>query len=180
MGRGDDMCKYIGHEMKTKNELQLSVDWLSWTFPDGIVPSDAILLMGYKVNEFRECSTGKNGYKSQLVSDSGISIQYDGSKGMGVHVDVSGSAVSDLIEHFIQSRSERSPFGLVYPSEDSIYNPIPVLKDLFSEIASWGKFTRLDLAIDDIGARYYTITDIAEILREERFVSKFRTWKEIT
>ena len=70
-------------------------------------------------------------------------------------MDVSGSAIQDLIEHYLKSRSVITPFGdMAY--ETSSFDGT-VLSDILRDISTVGHITRLDLAIDDIGAQYYTL-----------------------
>lgn len=87
-----------GHCADLTNGLHLSIDWLSWTLTTTQSVDDAILMMGFDINDFKAQPQGLNGYSSQLrhVSYS-ISIQYNGNENMGVHVDVSGSAVHALL-----------------------------------------------------------------------------------
>ena len=72
-----------GHCADLTNGLHLSIDWLSWTLTTTQSVDDAILMMGFDVNDFKAQPQGLNGYSSQLrhVSHS-ISIQYNGNENM--------------------------------------------------------------------------------------------------
>lgn len=62
--------------------------------------------------DFQLLPQDRNGYRSQFHhSVYPISVQYDGQEGMKIHVDVSGSAIQDLIEHYLKSHSVTTPFG---------------------------------------------------------------------
>ena len=94
------------------NGLNICIDWLSWTLSEPCTVEFALQLMGYSIADFQLLPQGRNGYRSQLHhSVYPISVQYDGREGMGIHVDVSGSAIQDLIEHYLKSRSVITPFG---------------------------------------------------------------------
>ncbi len=167
----------LGYSAEMKNGLKLSVDWLSWTFPDSVSLVKALNFIGYYTDEFKECPCGANGYRCQLRSDSGVSVLHFGSKGMGIHFEVSGSGILDVIEHFAKTRTKETIFGSAYQATDF---DTPIFCDLLNLIQQKeGHITRLDLAIDDIGATYYSVHDVVEILENEQFTSKFRTWKHM-
>lgn len=167
----------LGYSAEMENGLKLSIDWISWTFPDSVSLIESLSFIGYHRDEFRECACGANGYKCQLRTDSGVSVLYSGNEGMGIHIEVSGSGISDIIEHFAKSRIRKTVFGLAYETTDF---DTTILRDLLSLIQQKsGHITRLDLAIDDIGATYYSVHDVVEILENEQYVSKFRTWKHM-
>lgn len=90
-----------GNDFQQSNGLFVRVDWLSFTILDTTLPNYIISMLGYSFNDFRECPRGLHGYRKQLRHIIyPISIQYDGLEGMFVHVDISGSAIHDVIEHF--------------------------------------------------------------------------------
>lgn len=160
------------------NGLNICIDWLSWTLSEPCTVEFALQLMGYSIADFQLLPQGRNGYRSQLHhSVYPISVQYDGREGMGIHVDVSGSAIQDLIEHYLKSRSVITPFGdMAY--ETSSFDGT-VLSDILRDISTVGHITRLDLAIDDIGAQYYTLDSLDDKLSNKAYVSKFRKWKKL-
>lgn len=160
------------------NGLNICIDWLSWTFSESCTLETVFHFMGYPMADFQKLPQGRNGYRSQLwYSAYPISVQYDGQEGMGIHVDVSGSAVPDLIEHYIKAHSSPSPFcGMAYESSDFDSS---VFSDMLKGISSCGHLTRIDLAIDDMGARYYTLPSLDAKLSNKFYVSKFRKWRHL-
>lgn len=167
-----------GNNVTLQNGLQISVDWLSWTLSEPFDVASALSLMGYAMEDFQVLPVGMNGYRSQIRHCvHPISVQYEGNEGMGIHVDVSGSAVPDLIAHYRESRMVNVPFG--GKAYDASGFDSTVFSDLLADISSNGHVTRLDLAIDDLGARYYTLTELHNTLSDGLYVSKFRNWKEL-
>lgn len=169
-----------GSDTSLANGLHLSVDWLSFTLPDPNTYDDALALMGFSLSDFKICSAGLNGYSSQMRLDSAscyVSIQYDGHDGMGVHVDISGSSVRAVLESYAnEHKVSPTPFS------DSAYEYSDlqggVLVDFLKDICSTGHITRIDVAIDDIGENFYSVSQLREIFATASYVSKFRTWEE--
>lgn len=167
-----------GNNFTLQNGLHICIDWLSWTVLESESVNDVIAMLGYSMADFQQLPVGLNGYRSQLRHNVyPVSVQFDGNPGMGIHVDVSGSAISDVLAHFHNSRLVATPFGGTAYSADSFDST--VLCDLLSRITAIGHVTRVDLAIDDVGARFYTLQDLHDILYSGCYVSKFRTWKEL-
>ena len=96
---------------------------------------------------------------------------------MGIHVDVSGSAINDLLSHFYNSRIKPTAFGTRGYETDTFDTTI--FRDLLLEINKTGHVTRLDLAVDDIGSEYYTLPELHNIFSSGTFSSRFRSWKEL-
>lgn len=169
----------IGNTLNLANGLRLCVDWLSWTFKEPCTPLDAISFMGYSPEDFRQQPKGRNGYRSQLLHCAyDISVQYDGNEGMGVHVDVSGSAIGNMLEHFYRSRIKETAFhSQGYETTDFQGS---VVCDLLAGIIKRGQVTRLDLAIDDIGCNFYTMSELHDIFWSHLFSTRSRSWFEHT
>lgn len=168
----------IGHSTDLTNGLHLSVDWLSWTLTENLTVDDAILMMGFDMNDFKIQPQGLNGYRSQLrhVSHS-ISIQYNGNENMGIHVDVSGSAIYALLNQFYQSHLVNTVFGAPAFETDSFDST--VLREFMKCIKQYGHITRLDLAVDDIGTNFFSLPELHDAFSSGLYVSRFRSWKEL-
>lgn len=165
-----------GNDNTLGNGLKASVDWLSFTLLNATKPEDAMSLLGYSPSDFRTASSGFNGYRSRLDCYScPLKILYDGNENMGVHVDISGSAVFDVLSHFRDSRLAKTPFGTQAYETDSL--DLSVFCDLLRSIKEVGQITRIDLAVDDIGTRFFSVTELYNILYSGSYVSKFRKWK---
>lgn len=167
-----------GNIFTLQNGLHICIDWLSWTVMESASVGDVIEMLGYSMADFQQLPVGLNGYRSQLRHNVyPVSVQFDGNPGMGIHVDVSGSAMSDVLAHFHSSRMGVTPFGGSAYSTDSFDST--VLCDLLSKVTAIGHVTRMDLAIDDVGARFYTLEGLHDVLQAGCYVSKFRNWKEL-
>ncbi len=167
----------IGNISMCGNGLQVSIDWLSWTFTSSCLPEKAVDIMGYSMNDFYKMPRGMNGYKSQIKhSVYNISVQYEGNADMGVHIDISGSAVSDVLLHYQKKRTVCTPFGVSGYEMESFDSTVVI--DLLSEIQDNGHVTRLDLAIDDLGANYFTLPILSDLFTSGSYCSKFRKWTE--
>ena len=166
-----------GDRFDLANGLRISCDWLSWTLEEPCTPSDALSMLGYKESEFVALPTGRYGYSSQLKhARYAISILYDGREGMGVHVDVSGSALPDVLSHFQKNRVSSTPFGTTAYHSETFFS---VLCDLLACIQKAGKVTRFDSAIDDIGANFYTVSGLYNEIKSGNCVCKFRKYKNL-
>lgn len=167
-----------GNKSQHSNGLKISIDWLSFTLTEPCSSETAISMLGYSLVDFQLLPRGLNGYRSQLRHSAyPVSIQFDGQVGMGVHVDISGSAVQDVLDHYKRKRSGFTPFGCNAYEVGSFDST--VMSDLISDICFNGHITRLDLAIDDLGAEFFTLSELSNILASDGFVSKFRKWKEL-
>lgn len=167
----------MGNCADLSNGLHLSVDWISWTLTETETVDDAILMMGFEFEDFKIQPRGLNGYRSQMrhVSHS-ISVQFDGNKNMGIHVDVSGSAVHALLTQFYESHLTKTVFGTDGFETDSFEST--VLRELMKEIKRYGHITRLDLAVDDIGTNYYSLPELHDLFISGSYVSRFRGFDE--
>ena len=160
-----------------ENGLRVSVDWLSFTVTEGHYSvADIAELLGYQLSDFSSLEHGGMGYKSALkLKGFPITIFYDGNENMGIHVTISGSAVSEAMRAFSGSLLTPGPFGDYYekPFDASF------LSCWLSKIQSVGKITRLDLAIDDLGENYFSMDELVQIFESGSYVSKFRKWQNL-
>lgn len=155
------------------NNLRVSIDWLGFTFFAYPSPYDVINYLGFSDADFSICP-GANGYKSSLRHNTyAVSVLYDGSDNMGIHVNISGSAVSYALECFIDSLKMLTPFG-DYAIE---YSDESMMVRYLRHISESGKFTRVDLAIDDMGCNYYSVNDMRDICDSDRCMSRFRSYR---
>ena len=151
------------------NGLKGCIDWLSWTFGIncGMSPSEVVLFLGFDVSDFLELPRGANGYKNMmLLNGYNIRILYEGNSNMGIHVDVSGSAIFELVNSWKQKKKKDNSDG--FKNE-----PLLSLLNTLSKIAT---FTRIDLAVDDIGCQYYSCDDVVRLIENQQIVSKFREY----
>ena len=93
------------------NKLAVSIDWLGFTFFAYSSPYDVLSYMGLCSGDF-SVANGSNGYKCSLRHNLySITVLYDGREDMGIHVNISGSAISYALETYIESIKIPTPFG---------------------------------------------------------------------
>lgn len=166
-----------GNYEKLSNKLTVSIDWLSFTLTSVTDIDDVLEMLGYTRMDFDNMAHGGKGYKSMVkLSGYPIYIMYDGNPDMGIHVDVSGSAISELLRSFSTTLKISTPFGgYAYDKDiDSTF-----MMELLHRIRSIGQITRIDLAVDDIGCNYFDTDDIVYLYFEQQIVSKFRNMKNV-
>lgn len=168
----------------TNSGLLVSVDWISFTAykNDTLNVSesmeklnDIISFLGYRQEQFTLLPKGGMGYKSILkLNGYSLQILYDGKPEMGIHVTISGSAIPEALKTYKSTLAIDTPFGVGYEFYDT-----PLLYHFLSDIRSFASITRLDLAIDDKGAEFYTMDSLLDVLNDRLMVSKFRNWKNL-
>ena len=159
-------------EVTRKNGLVCVVDWLSFTDVCNLDPQTSLAEFGFSLAEFVEAEKGASGYKKMLLhKGSTLRVLYDGNENMGIHYDFSGSSIKELFCHFTDFIVQDTPFG------PELNMDINILRELLSRIKQVGHVTRLDLAIDDKEYPYFTLLELQDVLEQQRFISKFRSWQ---
>lgn len=162
----------IDVEVERKNGLVCVIDWLSFTDVANSDLQASLAEFGFVPEDFVVAEKGASGYKKMLLHrGSTLRVLYDGNENMGYHYDFSGSSIKELFSHFTDSMMEMTPFGYGLDMD------INILRELLSKIKYIGHVTRLDLAIDDKVSPYFTLLELQEILEQQRFISKFRSWQ---
>ena len=158
-------------EVTRENGLVCVIDWFSFTDVTNQDPLSSLSEFGFSMDEFTEANKGASGYKKMLLhKGSTLRVLYDGNENMGIHYDFSGSSIKELFCHFTDFIVKETPFG------PDLNMDINILRELLSRVKQVGHMTRLDLAIDDRNP-YFTLPELQNILEEQRFVSKFRSWQ---
>ena len=157
-----------------RNGLCCSIDWLSFTIERYVDLWSCLSEFGFSQSDFYDAPRGANGYRKMLLYYGfPIRVLYDGNDNMGIHIDVSGSAVSEFYRVYYESTfNVETPWGTL--ARDMELN---VVKTLFQQILRIGHMTRLDLSIDNRDLIYYDLDELHRLLSLGRFCSKFRTWK---
>lgn len=167
-----------GNSENLDNSLTASVDWIAFT--STLVPSVAemISFLGYSASDFLLLSRGANGYKQMhRLESSPITILSDGNEDMGIHVVIGGSAIPDLLSHFKNTITLDTHFGDDAVCLSDFDNSIMI--EFLQQIKRIGWLTRFDLAVDDLGAHFFTVDDIRGFLDRQDVVSKFRTYRDV-
>ena len=162
--------------------LAVCIDWISFTFEPGKKWSayKVVTLLGFQPEDFMPLEKGAQGYRSVLVlNNKNLRILYDGQESMGIHVDISGSAIESLLDAWRTKNTVPTPFGAAGVQVRDLRNSL--LLDLLESLSKEGvRFTRIDLAVDDIGCSYYSCEDVLERLENQRVISKFRTYNNVS
>lgn len=166
---------------EVKNGLVCSVDWLEFTIDSMEHAGEVINAMGLNPVSFVEQDRGGIGYKRLWRHHTQhINIYFDGNDNMGIHVRVSGSSIEFFLSQFVETLSDITPFGgKAYTVPDFKYSPDNVLPLFCKWVLEHGHFTRIDLAVDDIGCNHFSVSDVCHYLDNQQVISKFRKWQEI-
>lgn len=152
--------------------LYVSIDWIEWTtfafdsvYPvkEGFTENyfsalDCLLdVLHYNKEEFFLCDRAKYGYGCMLKHyEVPFLILYSGRKDMGMHISLSGKAVDHLVKRLGKTENETIEY-----------------------LRQYGKFTRIDIAIDDIDAEYFTVPKIRQHLKKGEYRTRFRNYSFI-
>jgi phage replication initiation protein len=148
-------CKHKG-----KLPLIACVDWFSATFFDVETWEETTKILNLDFNDFDEQEKGFNGYK-RTVKKENILIAFDGSEGMGIHVNMSGQACRQYESTFTNGWD---------------------WQQLFFEMRFYKfKVSRLDLALDDYEKRLnlntlYRKAKNGEVVTRFNMVSNYESW----
>ena len=155
-----------------ENKLTVLVDYMAFTITaQNMDVNDVIEFMGFAPHLFEDMPKGANGYKRmKKCSLNGISVLYDGTDDMGIHVNVTGQGISSLLDAFMETFSSETPFGKGY----SLWQET-VLSRFCADVLEVGQFTRIDIAIDDYGMNYYSPDELDECWHNDKIVTKFRS-----
>lgn len=167
-----------GNSENLDNSLTASIDWIAFT--SMVIPTmkEMAEFLGYQESDFLLLPRGANGYKKMYRLESfPITILTDGNEDMGIHVVISSSAIADLLEHFKDSITVDIPFAKDVVSLSDFNNSIMI--EFLQQVRNIGWFTRFDLAVDDLGACFFTVEDVRDFLDRQDVVSKFRTYRDV-
>lgn len=170
----------LGNKKSLPNNLVTSIDWIAFTSTVISNAGEMMEFLGYLPNDFQALPKGANGYKKMYrLAGFPITILSDGNEDMGVHVIISGSAIADMLEHFKRTMSTYTPFSgaekvLQYTDFDN-----SIMVEFLQQVKRIGWLTRLDLAIDDFGAEFFSVEDVRGFLDRKEVVSKFRTYRDV-
>lgn len=166
----------LGIENTLKNGLYISLDWLSFTVKREMTCEQVIEFFGMEPSNFTRDLAGARGYRSKMRHMSyAITLLYDGREDMGIHVDVSGSAVGFFLRSYMESRMVVTPFNSLAYTSGSF--DCSVFAGLLEDVLDMGNITRLDIAIDDKGANYYTMEELQNIFESGLYVSRFKKYR---
>lgn len=158
------------------NNMTVSVDWMSFTIMDRSYTVSAVIkFLGFDDTFFHDTGHGAMGYKTlHKMGDYAVSVLSDGRDDMGIHVTVGGSAVAHVLTHFYKSQfCLDNPFDGEKIADCDDVN-VDVLHLFVRKVLEIGRFTRIDLALDD-HVVHFTPADIREYISSGQMVSRFRS-----
>ncbi len=163
-----------GYRENLANGLSALVDWMSFTFTELNNPDQVIKLLGFRIDDFNDMEKGRYGYqKGYKCTWCNLTVLYSGQPGMGVHVDISGSAILAVLEKYHESSMAAVPFGDVGMEVQNFGDT--VLADFLKTIfGSGGKFSRMDLAVDDISSNFFSARDVLNLVRNDQYSTRLR------
>ena len=160
-----------GNTERLDNSLKVSIDWIAFTSTIITEVSEMISFLGYASEDFVLLPRGANGYKKMHRLESApVTILSDGNEDMGIHVVISGTAIPDLLEHFRASITGDTPFAAEAVTLSDFDNSI--MTEFLQQVRRFGWLTRFDLAVDDLGAQYFTLDDVEGFLDMYEVVSR--------
>lgn len=133
--------------------LECIFDWLQFTI-HGMNEEQVILkVLQMNPSDFIPMPKGRYGYKRQLASGH-ISVLYDGTEDMGVHVALSGQGCRE-------------------------YESVHSILTLLDKVMLYdGKCSRIDIAMDDKGGNLIPFNKIIESVRKGHVSSRWKTSTE--
>lgn len=138
--------------------LECSLDWLEFTFISFLDHKDILVLLNFLPSEFIECKTSLYGYPYMIKHhEHNIYIMFGNPEKMGIHLRVAGHSLDFFFTN------------LGYDMVETI-----------GYLSPYGHFTRLDVALDDIGVEYFSIPDLHFYLTHDRYSMKFKHYSFIS
>ena len=134
--------------------LTAILDWVEFTIWNKSVQEVAEEILGFSAGDFFHTDLYANGYRDsyQLAGDHSITIATNGIPEQGVHVTITGQGC-------------RALFSLQSPE-------VFVMKVL----QSWGKFSRVDLALDDYTTKWYSVPELIRHLQQDELICRWKTY----
>lgn len=163
-------------QTELSNGLTVSLDWLAFTVTSEKYDTfeSVAALFGLDPHDFIVQPKGSYGYKTRFKHSAEIiNILTDGNEDMGIHVSCSASSLLYFIEHYRQTLQVNTPFGQGY----DLNNFDSVLVSMLCLISNIGSFSRLDIALDDVGVAWYSLDELFEIFMDkDRVRTRYRTF----
>ncbi|MBQ3205860.1 MAG: replication initiation factor domain-containing protein [Peptococcaceae bacterium] len=136
------------------SSLAAILDWVEFTVWNKSVQEVAEEILGFSAEDFFHTELYANGYRDsyQLTSNHNITIATNGIPEQGVHVTITGTGCRLLF-------SMQSP-------------------EIFVEcvLNNWGKFSRVDLALDDYTTQWYSVHELIKHLQKNELICRWKTY----
>ena len=133
-------------------DFAIILDWLSFTIFGHSLQVVLEDVLGFGRDDFFHAGAGSYGYREKYVLKENpyVTVFTDGREDQGIHVQISGQGCQFMLRR--------------------------LQTELFTNVLEYdGQFTRVDLALDDREARWYTIPQLMGHIRRQEIVS---CWKK--
>lgn len=150
--------------MKKKKAIETLIHWIGFTLkPERpVTKEDVIRILGMDDRYCGQNISGRQGYCRQYyLKGTGITILTDGKRGMGIHVDIPGESIAAL----------RTAICAKYQQTETTW----LAFFLKLVLDSGGNFTRIDLALDDIGGGHFRMGELHRYQDRNQIVCRFRS-----
>ena len=146
--------------MDKKSDLITLLDWMQFTIPHPFTLDDIYDLLKIPKDEFKDMPRGLYSYTKQRAAGD-IRIMFEGRSDMGIHVQLSGDGCRQYETYY-----------------DSDWYAL-----MLRIMEANGKFTRLDIAVDDIRYKddpaYFTLRQLIAKVKRNECKSKFKTARRV-
>ncbi len=141
--------------MQSAADFAISFDWLEFTICDSSLTAVFEQVLQLPAGQFMHTGPGNYGYldKHVHVHNKYVVVLSGGTAEQGIHVQLSGQGCAYLLNH------------------------LPVQQLIHNVLQANGRFTRVDLALDDKECVWYSIQQLLRHIRSKEIVSR---WKEVT
>ena len=159
----DDLCKV------DYNGMLASVDFLEFTV-FGMTWRDVIKkVLHLELSDFTDTGKGGGGYTNMYRADfSDIRVLFNTNEriDMGVHVTIPGDGCRALFARVLPSVLIKTVLDINKHADDRLF-------------PTSSKFTRIDLAIDDIGAVHFFPHELMQFIDAGVVKSRWRSWETV-
>lgn len=150
-------------------KIRVLIDWLGFTFNSEESSLDAVLQLFYDLCciDFNDWNVGRRnyeGYANSLTFEN-INIYFDGAENQGIHVDITGQGC-----RYIEVLYQKLRVQELQKTQVTWFEFINAV------VSVGGKFTRVDIAIDDF-SQYYTVPYLFQKCLSGELTMKFKSWR---
>jgi phage replication initiation protein len=162
--------------LESFKHLDILIDWVGFTFTNTKITINLVLTafkkyLGIDLGAWKAGRKNYEGY-AQSLNYENINIYYMGDEKQGIHVDMTGQGCRFVETKFAKNSDLRKVQSEV---TNRIYELIKWQEVIYVILRLKGKFTRLDIAIDDHFG-YFTVTDIFRKVLAGELTMKFKSW----
>jgi len=148
---------------KENGRVETQIHWIGFTLKalQPVSKDEVVELLGMTDCLCCRSFSARQGYRCQhFIKGTDITILTEGKSTMGTHVDIPGGSLTAL-QKAICTRYQKT--------EDTW---LAFFLQLILDHG--GKFTRIDLAVDDIGGSHFTMPDLYRYEKKGQIITKFR------